>query len=962
MIKAIDISKGMNNVADVHLMNDGYAEEITCLYLDESGVWKDIHKAKELLDLSETHFADAVRVAKWKPYALPTSCIDDYVYVVIKDDGRVMLVWRTVATPEAWGTKTVFTGVDDSAYVYTLDATQFLFVDGINGKRAKRIVIETDGSIVGSDTGSTPPTTRPIFENVVLTSERDVGTRIKRGHCLAICYTYVNDREEESNPSPTLILDSVQRQARGHFSKDGEIYYYPVTGGEYVYTQELTGSIDSILLTVPIDSASVKRVNIYLSDVNGVEAIAPLAEMRLALSRPIYGSPDTKSISVNVPLSDLEVSHDNNVSTKGDTITLVDGVTYVGNSVQGTPLIDSAERIWELRIFNANKYNYVNRFITIDLYDEYGTRPNDALFLKGLDWDTQDMDKIRLYDDDMITPLEVYHYPLDSVIQLHRPVTASYDATAASVYVPSSGANKLFLKAKQAGTVGNSLTVSSGVIPTQASIAFANDGYILLESVEDNYNMVVTIESVDPSQSLDMNIDTTVPGICSIKILPATDTSGNILSTLGDIVGIISGYQDYDDYVTIVDQSSNSSALLLSQPTIYAKSPLLAYAEKIGTNTVLMLPYDSETELFTSRFIDVHNAIISSQDVDIVSEIVEGTEYGAIFEPFTQALLSGGTGSASAQDNNVFCRCLSMIRGCVIPSNIEKTLYLVEHKEDPKNEGRFIELTGDNAGDNQINIIDFYREKLIHNPIQDIDTVVVSQMHEIEGANYPGGDIDTRMRNAANIFDELWDDESGGQEPHGVSPTPTGIPDPYLRRNAILNAYTLDQETAPHVRRIRTNNKFTETGTMWCRWSLKVPLPEGEMFAPMLRVVEGGVGSADADAIGAIMRMYNSVGGGGMYTVVVDVYSSAQQSIRIGSFSISIPDGIYPCGMVVSWRRGTAYGDNTQYTVAILINNTLKFFHHTLEIHSVDMNNDMLLVHSVTDRYNGEDIHPHWLG
>ena len=963
MIKAIDISKGMNNVADVHIMNDGYAEEITCLYLDESGVWKDIHKAKELLDLSETHFANAVRVAKWKPYALPTSCIDDYVYVVINSSGSVKLVWRTQVTPETWNSETVFNGVDDSAYVYTLDATQFLFVDGINGKRAKRIVIEADGSIVGSDTGSTPPTTRPIFEKVVLTSERDVGTRIKRGHCLAICYTYVNDREEESNPSPTLILDSVQRQARGHFSKDGEIYYYPITGGEYVYTQELTGSIDSILLTVPIDSPSVKRVNIYLSDVNGVETIAPLAEMRLALSRPIYGYPDTKSISVNVPLSDLEVSHDNNVSTKGDTISLVDGVTYIGNSVQGTPLIDSAERIWELRIFNANKYNYVNRFITIDLYDEYGTRPNDALFLKGLNWNTQDMDKIRLYDDDMITPLEVYHYPLDSVIQLHRPVTASYDATAASVYVPSSGANKLFLKAKQAGTVGNSLTVSSGVIPTQASIAFANDGYILLESVKDNYNMVVTI-SVAPSQSLDMNINTSVPGICSIKISPETDAGGNILSTLGDIKGIISGYQNYDDYVTIVDQSSNSGALLLSQPTIYAKSPLLAYAKKIGTNTVLMLPYDSETELFTSRFIDVHNAIISSQDVDIVSEIVEGTEYGAIFEPFTQALLSGGTGSASAQDNRVFCRCLSMIRGCVIPSNTEKTLYLVEHKEDPKNEGRFIELTDGYVGDNQINIIDFYREKLIHNPIQDIDTVVVSQMHEIEGANYPGGDIDMRMRNAANIFDELWDDESGGQEPHGVRRIFTGIPDPYLRTNAILYAYTLEQETAPHVRRIRTNNKFTETGTMWCRWNLKVPLGIGNMFAPMLKVVEGETGSADADAVGAIMRMRDR--GGGLYGVEVDVYSSAQQSMRIGSFSISIPDpdGFYPvcCGMVVSWRRGTAYGDNTQYTVAILIYNTLKFFHHTLEFHSVDMNNDMLLVHSVKSRYNGDDIHPHWLG
>ena len=232
-------------------------------------------------------------------------------------------------------------------------------------------------------------------------------------------------------------------------------------------------------------------------------------------------------------------------------------------------------------------------------------------------------------------------------------------------------------------------------------------------------------------------------------------------------------------------------------------------------------------------------------------------------------------------------------------------------------------------------------------------------MHEIEGANYPGGDIDTRMRNAANIFDELWDDESGGQEPHGVRPILTGIPDPYLRTNATLYAYSLDQETAPHVRRIRTNNKLTETGTMWCRWILKVP---GIGIAPILRVEEGRVGSADADAIGAIMRMFDR--GGGLYAVEVDVYTSSHQSLRIGSFSISIPDGTYPvcCGMVVSWRRVTAFGDNTQYTVAILINNTLKFFHHTLEFHSVDMNNDMLLVHSVKESYYGDNIYPHWLG
>ena len=145
---------------------------------------------------------------------------------------------------------------------------------------------------------------------------------------------------------------------------------------------------------------------------------------------------------------------------------------------------------------------------------------------------------------------------------------------------------------------------------------------------------------------------------------------------------------------------------------------------------------------------------------------------------------------------------------------------------------------------------------------------------------------------------------------------------------------------------------------MWCRWTLKVP--GSVRIEPILRVEEGRVGSADVDAIGAIMRMSDR--GEGLYAVGVDVYIRSHHSLRIGSFSISLPPGHYPCGMVVSWRRVTAFGDNTHYTVAILINNTLKFFHHTLEFHSVDMNNDMLLVHSVKESYYGDNIYPHWLG
>lgn len=92
----LDFSGGMNNVKPPHLLGDSEAEQITNLYLDKDGLWKDINNPSVMLDLSSSHLATAIKVIQWKPTKVPTDCVDDFVYVVFCSDGVVKLVYRGI--------------------------------------------------------------------------------------------------------------------------------------------------------------------------------------------------------------------------------------------------------------------------------------------------------------------------------------------------------------------------------------------------------------------------------------------------------------------------------------------------------------------------------------------------------------------------------------------------------------------------------------------------------------------------------------------------------------------------------------------------------------------------------------------------------------------------------------------------------------------------------------------------
>ncbi len=90
----LNFDGGMNNAMPPHLLKENEAELIRNLYKDKDGVWKDINEPKIMLDLSETHLANAVKVVQWKPSKVPSDCIDDFVYVVFCSDGIAKLVYR----------------------------------------------------------------------------------------------------------------------------------------------------------------------------------------------------------------------------------------------------------------------------------------------------------------------------------------------------------------------------------------------------------------------------------------------------------------------------------------------------------------------------------------------------------------------------------------------------------------------------------------------------------------------------------------------------------------------------------------------------------------------------------------------------------------------------------------------------------------------------------------------------
>ena len=137
MALILNFNGGMNNVTPPHLLPDNMAENITNLYLDKDGVWKDINNPEIMLDLSATEFSLAIKVIQWKPTNLPLDIYadDDFVYVVFTSDGKAKLVYRGTTGLQ------VFT-IDIKARIFNTTSYRSVAITGVT--------IDIDGNSDGT--------------------------------------------------------------------------------------------------------------------------------------------------------------------------------------------------------------------------------------------------------------------------------------------------------------------------------------------------------------------------------------------------------------------------------------------------------------------------------------------------------------------------------------------------------------------------------------------------------------------------------------------------------------------------------------------------------------------------------------------------------------------------------------------------------------------------------------------
>ena len=631
-----------------------------------------------------------------------------------------MAVWKSVS---------LFSGIDTTKIKSSQDDYQFAFVDGRDNNIAKRVVIDQDGVIVPTSIGIPKPLQAPTHTGFILNNDNDEGTGIKKGKILLICYTYKNEEGDESNPSPVMVIDTMQFMSKGYWTLDGNIYQEPVEGGTYTYDLELSGSIEAVTLTIPITETLVREVNVYVAEADYPESIIPPSAYRYVTSRRVPLGSTSISVTVSSVPSNITASQENDMAPKGDDITLVDGIAFIANSVGNLGLPAVPVKVWKIAITNNNKFNYINRFHRLDLHDEAGAKPDGTTnFFDNLDWDTEDMSLFRLMDYDMTTPLEVYHYPLDSTVKLHQAQSQG-DGEYASLTVGTAGSLSSFiLTARTMGTGGNDITLTMVKLPGTLNVFCSSSvtSYLILQASSGVTAGTVTI--VKPN-SYNATLDIAVDGSNNVTITLATandspaftvTTTGANIKTLLDTAigsgGILENvYSSVDDTYLVGAELASAQAIeyMENVESISVASSDITIGVAYGQN-------------ITSIAASICALINSYPAASALVEAVIGAKPGnGLVSLLSETHLSGGSGTTIVSGNEVLSRLLAFVRIPIVSAYSDTFIYLVKFETVPTGlAGAFVPLVLDTAATGEMLLSDFYEDVVYNNPVRNEDCVL----------------------------------------------------------------------------------------------------------------------------------------------------------------------------------------------------------------------------------------------
>lgn len=652
-----------------------------------------------------------------------------------------------------WVLVDLFTADVAAASVRTSqDNYQFVWVDGRENAPARRVIINSENEIIAGQIGVDRPLEPPEMVAAKFDEEDAQGTYIPKGAVLLVCYTYINSEEEESNPSPVLAIDTMQEISRGYWLKDDVIYHYPIDEGVYTGDTELHGSIVSFSLNIPIEGSNVRRVNIYAAYANGVEGESPATRMLLINSVRVYSGETDRLVKVASPMSAVAVSYVGDKSPAGDDIQIVNGTIFVANSVANLGLPLMPEKVWAITLRNNNPLNYVNRWFAIDLYDESEYRPEITDYLHGLNWDEiSSMALLRMFDNDLTTPLEVYHYPKDAVLKnLESVSTGDMENAVLGVGTPASDN---FVRFSFPGVAGNDITIQYIIGPQIASVMVDDpaDEETEIVWVSEPGLGQLSVQYINPGGTSALAI-THVAGVITVSLQVA---GGVVTCDVDDLLAKIATEMETGGALEGVIASAEAGGAAVGSTMLVAmaaaqyfvKTPLSVDIES-DTDLKIYLAYDSETDSVQTRAINVKN-ICNDLLFPALGEKMTADNYGnlgpamGVVEAFSPAeSMSGGVGEPVLQTDEIQTRLYCHIRIPLIEAFAEKTIYLAKFAGDPSPHyaNEFVKLVAGTAGTGELSLSDFYGTKVIPNPVRHEQDIIATSPVLIP---YIGGGADT---------------------------------------------------------------------------------------------------------------------------------------------------------------------------------------------------------------------------
>lgn len=396
-----DFSGGMNEAANPQLLPDNvFADILNYEYRGIEGLTKRYVREIEadldaLTDDEDNTIHPIQSMAIWYPSRMPAGAMAgaDKIYIIQAND-RIVAYYRTSAV--AWS-KTLLLDRSPERAKYHSSPDRLLIADGTHpllqcyvtirnelvyftlGLRAPRYAPEV--SLAGDDQFYVEP------------AAVDRGMGIEKGNILQYCYTVEDIYGAESNPSPICTEHGLMWKYPDADAPDGYAYYW--------YRTKISGLLDSQYTET--ERSRLKYFNIYRRDIEFIEgniATSFVLVKRLSItSTGVYVDDSGENLA--------DISYENDVSPITNNVVGTGSAIFLSADKNAHHMFPfDFDEYLTLSVDNNNNIDYALAVIGIKVPWIAAGKYDVSSVFRDI---PANIDKIRLYFEDMITPLPVIY-------------------------------------------------------------------------------------------------------------------------------------------------------------------------------------------------------------------------------------------------------------------------------------------------------------------------------------------------------------------------------------------------------------------------------------------------------------------------------------------------------------------------------------------------------------------------